>query len=195
MESLNVSAFLAVNQYAGTSRFLDAAIVGAAEIMPYVFMLVLVVLWFSSDIVKKKSSVIAGCSVLVGMLISYIVSLCYFHPRPFMQKLGTNLVSHAPDTSFPSDHTTFLFSIAIFLLFARQTRVLGAVLCLLSSIGGVSRVYIGVHFPLDILGAAVVGGASSLFVLLLFYKTRIMEPALDKVLKINIFRKKFGLGS
>jgi undecaprenyl-diphosphatase len=195
MEDFNVSAFLAINQYAGKNDLVDAVIIGAAELTPYLFILVLLALWFSADPGRRKSSFIAGCSVLVGLLISYVVSLFYFHPRPFMQKLGTNLVSHAPDTSFPSDHTTFIFSIAIFLLLDGRTRKLGGVLCLLSLVGGVSRVYVGVHFPLDILGAAAVGGGSSLFVLLLFKKTRLMQPVLDRVLKIKLPGKRPGLGS
>lgn len=195
MESFNVSAFLAVNQYAGKSALLDAVAVGTAEAMPYLFILVLVALWLSPDIERKKSSLIAGCSVLVGLLISYCVSLFYFHPRPFMQNIGTNLVAHAPDTSFPSDHTTFIFAIAFFFLLGRHTRRLGVVLFLLSLIGGISRVYVGVHFPLDILGAAAVGGVSSLLVLLLFNKTRVMEPVLDRAVKIKLPGKRWRLGS
>lgn len=190
-----MSAFLAVNQYAGKMSLLDTVAIGAAELMPYLFIVVLGVLWFSADIERKKSSVLAGCSVLVGLLISYAVSLFYFHPRPFMQKLGTSLVSHAPDTSFPSDHTTLVFCIAIFLLFDRRTRKLGTLLCLLSAIGGMARVYVGVHFPLDILGAAVVGGISSLLVLLVFKKSCLLRSILDRLVKIKMPGKGMGLGS
>ncbi|MGO2132749.1 MAG: hypothetical protein ACTH3D_07610, partial [Halomonas sp.] len=100
MEGFNVAAFSAVNQFAGKNALLDTLVIGTAELMPYVLILVLVALWLGRNIERKKSSIIAGCSVLLGLLINHVVSWFYFHPRPFMQNLGTNLVSHAPDTSF-----------------------------------------------------------------------------------------------
>lgn len=193
MEGFNVAAFLAVNQFAGQSRFFDTLVIGVAELMPYLFILVLVALWLGKSIARKKSSIIAGCSVLLGLSINHVVSWFYFHPRPFMQNLGTNLVSHAPDSSFPSDHTTFLFCIAIYLLLDRHTRKLGGVLCLLSVLGGLARIYVGVHFPLDVLGAAVVAGASAFLMLCLFEKTRLMDPAMNQVLKIRLPGQKSGL--
>jgi undecaprenyl-diphosphatase len=157
MEDVNVSAFLLINQHAGESAWLDALAIAAAEAMPYVFILVLVLLWLSPQPARKKASLKAGGAVLLGMGASYAVSLVYFHPRPFMQDLGNGLLAHAPDASFPSDHTTFLFSIAFVLAIESRTRALGVVLLGLSAVGGLSRVFVGVHFPLDILGAALVG--------------------------------------
>lgn len=193
MEGFNIAAFKAVNQFAGHSTVFDTLVIGVAELMPYFFIVVLVALWLGRNIERKKSSVIAGCSVLLGLLFSHIVSWFYFHPRPFMQGLGTNLVSHAPDTSFPSDHTTFLFCIAIYLLLDSHTRKLGGALCLLGVLGGLARVYVGVHFPLDVLGAAVVGAVSAFLMLCLFKKTRLMDPVMNQVLKIKLPGQKSGL--
>ncbi|WP_051234238.1 undecaprenyl-diphosphatase [Halomonas halocynthiae] len=185
MEGFNVAAFLAVNQHAGKSRIFDTLVIGVAELMPYLFILVLLVLWLGKSVTYKKISVAAGCSVLLGLLTSHLVSLLYFHPRPFMQNIGENLVSHTPDTSFPSDHTTFLFCIAISLLFHCTTRKLGGVLLLLSLVGGIARVYVGVHYPLDIFGAAVVGGISAFLVFFLSERTRIIEPIMQKLASIK----------
>ncbi|MDN6180818.1 MAG: undecaprenyl-diphosphatase [Halomonas subglaciescola] len=157
MEDVNVSAFLLINQHAGESAWLDALAIAAAEAMPYVFIAALALLWLSPQPARKKTSLKAGGAVLLGLGLSYAVSLAYFHPRPFVQDLGQGLIVHAADASFPSDHTTFLFSIAFVLALERRTRTLGAVLLGLSAVGGLSRVYVGVHFPLDILGAALVG--------------------------------------
>jgi len=131
----------------------------------------LVYLCFNSNIDKKHASINAGLSVLLGMLISYVISIFYRHPRPFVENLGTQLIEHAPDSSFPSDHTTFIFSIAVMLLFNKTTRVLGIVLFVLSFISGLSRVFGGIHFPLDILAAILVAIFSSLVVFTLRNKT------------------------
>lgn len=164
MEEFNVSTFLFINQYAGKNNFLDVILMGAAEAMPYIFMLIMMYLWFGVSIERKKSSFHSGLSVLLGMLTSYIISIFYYHPRPFVDNLGTQLIEHAPDSSFPSDHTTFIFSIAVMFLFNKATRLIGTVLCLLSFISGLSRVFGGVHFPLDIFAAILVAIFSSVIV-------------------------------
>ncbi|CAM4425563.1 undecaprenyl-diphosphatase [Pseudoalteromonas ostreae] len=171
MEEFNVSIFLFINQYAGKSSILDAVLIGAAEVMPYVFMFVMLYLWFDVNIERKRSSLNAGLSVLLCMLTSYVISLFYYHSRPFMDGIGTQLVEHAPDSSFPSDHTTFIFSISVMLLFNSSTRGIGAILCSLSLISGLSRVFVGVHYPLDILGAIWVAIFSSVVVFKLQSKT------------------------
>ncbi len=172
MEEFNVATFLFINNYAGKSNFLDTALIGFAEAMPYIFILIIIYLWFGSCIERKKSSFNSGLSVLFGMFTSYVISLFYYHSRPFVDNLGTQLVVHAPDSSFPSDHTTFIFSISVMLLFNKSTRVIGIVLCFLSFISGLSRVFVGVHFPLDIFGAILVAIFSSVLVFKLQYKTR-----------------------
>lgn len=164
MENLNRTIFLFINQYAGKNNLLDIMLISAAEVMPYVFILVLIYLCINSNVERKRSSINAGLSVLLGMLISYVISIFYRHPRPFVENLGTQLIEHAPDSSFPSDHTTFIFSIAVMLLFNKTTRVLGIVLFVLSLISGLSRVFGGIHFPLDILGAILVAIFSSFVV-------------------------------
>ncbi len=171
MEEYNVAAFLLINKYAGKSSFWDVALIGSAEVMPYIFILIIIYLWFDTNIERKKSSFNSGLSVLLSMLASYVISLFYYHSRPFVDNLGTQLVEHAPDSSFPSDHTTFIFSISIMLLFSKSTRMIGTILCFLSFISGLSRVFVGIHFPLDILGAILVAMFSSVVVYKLQHKT------------------------
>jgi len=187
MEEFNVSTFRLINQYAGINSFLDTILIGVAEAMPYVFILIIMYLWFDVNIEKKRASFNSGLSVLLGMFTSYVISIFYHHPRPFVDNLGIQLIEHAPDSSFPSDHTTFIFSISVMLLFNRTTRVIGSVLCVLSFISGLSRVFGGVHFPLDIFGAILVAIFSSALVFKsqsksnslfdwLVYKMRDMSP-------------------
>lgn len=113
---------------------------------------------------RKKSSINAVFSVSLAMLLSNSISALYYHPRPFVEGLGTQLIEHAPDSSFPSDHTTFVFSIAIMLLLNKTTRTIGYVFAALSFISGIARGYGGVHYPLDILGGVLVATISSVVV-------------------------------
>lgn len=164
MEQLNISLFLTINQYALNNPIIDKIAILLAEDMPYLFNLLLGALWFTSKVQRKLIFMYAGFTVILGMLMSFIISLAYSHPRPFMNEIGNTLIVHATDSSFPSDHTTFMFCIAITLLWHAVTRKLGAVLSLLALIGGLARVFIGVHFPFDIAAACLVSCLASVII-------------------------------
>lgn len=179
MEQFNISAFLFINQYAGENKMLDSILMTAVDVMPYVFGSVLLYLWFSSNVERKQASVHAVLSVILGMLTSNLISRFYYNPRPFVENLGVQLIEHAPDSSFPSDHATFTFSIAVALLFNKATRTLGVALFVLSMVSSMSRVYGGIHYPLDILGAVCVALSVSTLVFML-----------NKQLRSGVFSKK-----
>ncbi len=159
MLSFNQDLFLAINAFAGHSRVQDLLGILLAEGLPYLFIAVEVWLYFVAK--RREEALLAFYAVLLGLGINQLVALAYFHPRPFMDHLGRLLIPHAPESSFPSDHTTFMASIALTLLFLPQTRRLGDWLLLFAVIGGLARVYIGVHYPLDILGSLLVSLASA----------------------------------
>ncbi|WP_234418476.1 phosphatase PAP2 family protein [Dongshaea marina] len=100
-------------------------------------------------------------SALFAMTLTSIIRHLFFHPRPFMLKLGTQLIQHAPTSSFPSAHTTFMLSIALIWLYFRDSRKIGILLCLVGLMGGLARVFCGIHFPLDIVGSFLVALSTS----------------------------------
>ncbi|OEY67302.1 undecaprenyl-diphosphatase [Marinobacter sp. X15-166B] len=192
MDSFNVSVFLAINQFAGTHGLADAIAIVLAEAMPYAFILVLMAVWFGAAAEKRKVSMNAGFSVLLALLVSYFIGMVYFHPRPFMENLGTPLLQHAPDTSLPSDHATFLFAIAFTFLFSPRTRGLGVVLGAFACLGGVARVYAGVHFPMDVLSAALVGVFAASSVCFLSSKTEGLNWIFSQFMKVKYLNRTLG---
>ena len=150
---MNEKIFLFINSYAGKNHFLDLFMITAAKSIPYIFIGLLFYLWFSN---RKNEALFAGYATTLGVTIDAVIGLIYFHPRPFMEHLGTMLIHHKPETSFPSDHTTFTLSIALMLLTFKTTRVLGIVFTFLALLCGIARIYAGVHWPFDILGSIIV---------------------------------------
>lgn len=164
MEQLNNLLFTSINQFAGHNQFFDYLFIFFAEAMPYVFIILVIIHWFRRDEQVKRCLIGATLTSVIGISINAIIAQIYFHPRPFMNDLGTTLVSHAPNSSLPSDHTTFMFCLAFSLLCQQVTTRFALGLTLFAVIGGLSRVYIGVHFPFDIAAAAIVSVFAALSV-------------------------------
>lgn len=102
--------------------------------------------------------------------------------------LGHTLIPHAADSSFPSDHLTLLWAVAFSFLMHRSPRLAGMALALLGLPVAWARIYLGVHFPLDMVGAALVAGLSAW---LAFREMRVYLPATCR-LALCVHRVLFG---
>lgn len=166
MTNLNLALFHIINEQAGKNNILDTVAIFTAIYLIYIFVVYLIYLWFVRS--KYRQEVLfVGYAALLGLGINFIITLFYFHPRPFMIPTGTLLIAHAPDTSFPSDHTTLMFAISLMFLTFREFRRNGAILSVLSLLSGLARVYTGLHFPMDIAGSMFVALFSTGLVLFL----------------------------
>jgi undecaprenyl-diphosphatase len=115
------------------------------------FRMALSVPWFTTEEGKAKSVFIA-VTIVVSLAVSYALGQFYSHPAPYMAGYETLLVE-APENSFPSQHTTVVFAFAWPLLYLQDRWREGLIALALASLVGISRVYVGVHFPIDIIGA------------------------------------------
>jgi undecaprenyl-diphosphatase len=177
-EQLNRILFHLINQYAGLNPFADAAAIFAAKYMPLVIILGLIYLWIKRN--DTRDVILYGAyAAVLGLLLNFIIGLVYYHPRPFMMHVGTLLFPYSPDSSFPSDHTTFMLSAAFMLTYFKKTRTPGLILVVLGLIGGFARVFCGVHFPLDILGSVLV----ALVISILVYQFRNSLKPLNNIFK------------
>lgn len=155
LETLNQSLFLALNATPGTpdAILLLARIAASGTI--FMVPAILLWLWFSGGRQGHRQALFCTLSILIALGLGTICGIMWFHPRPFMLSLGHTWISHPADNGFPSDHGTVMFSAALALLSVRA-RLLGMLLLLAALAVAWARIFLGVHFPLDMVGAVFV---------------------------------------
>lgn len=161
METWNTALFLALNAPASANIVTIAFAEVAAEYLVYVAAILAVGFWVRGARDQRNALISIGTGLLTAFALSWTIGLLWYHPRPFAIGLGHTLLAHSTDSSFPSDHTTFLWTFGFGLLVTRVQRGWGWVLILAGLVTAWARIYVGVHFPLDMVGSAVVAAAGT----------------------------------
>ena len=155
IETLNRILFLHINGGGGTPPWLIQIAIGIADDLIYLIPLLLLGMWLWGDQRRRGSALKACLIAMLGVGMNQVIGLFWQHPRPFMIGLGHAWITHAPDSSFPSDHMTVFAGVGLTLLFSGSAG-LGAVTLLMGLCVAWARVFLGVHFPLDMAGAVAV---------------------------------------
>jgi undecaprenyl-diphosphatase len=158
--SLDYSLFRAVNDLAGRSAAVDALMVGCAKYLPIVFALALVALWISWRPSNQWAALLAGISALLALGLGQLIGKALPRARPYLSHSVHQLIPPSLDTSFPSDHATLGFAVAVMVW--RSNSRAGAALLALAIVMAFARVFVGAHYPADVLGGAVLGAATSI---------------------------------
>jgi undecaprenyl-diphosphatase len=147
-----------INGFAGQSPALDGlGLFVARDVVYIVFAIAIVCLGI---LLKKKEwrpVVYFFAALIVSFVVLQLVSLLNYDHRPFMDHTLTQLLPHAPGKSFPSDHTTISTAIAAGILFFTRFKKTGIALLVAALLIGTARIYVGVHYPADILGGLFTG--------------------------------------
>ena len=161
MQEINETLFLLINAPATPNAIILAIAKVFADQAIWLAPMALIIGWFRGSERTRKLMLEATASGFAGLLINQVIGLFWQHPRPFMMGLGNTFIPHVADSSFPSDHLTLLWSIAFSFLMHQRPRFAGLVLALLGLPVAWARIYLGVHFPMDMVGAALVAVSSA----------------------------------
>jgi undecaprenyl-diphosphatase len=138
------------------------AYVSASEILFAAAILALLLLPGPRRVVTRRAGVAAAASVALALLVAHLLAMLVDRPRPFVAHAGAihAFLAHAADPSFPSEHATAAFAIATAV--ALRIRPVGAVLLVLATVVAAGRVFLGLHYPSDVLAGAAIGAAVAL---------------------------------
>ena len=164
IELWDQSVFLSLNAGAQAPAFVIAIAKILANWSIYLAMVLMIYAWVQRGRLVRFALLDATCAALIGLGIAQGITAIWYHPRPFEIGLGRQILDHAAEASFPSDHATLMFSLAIPLLCRAGSRRWGVTLMLLGFAVAWSRIYLGVHFPLDMLGAFGVAAFASILI-------------------------------
>jgi membrane-associated phospholipid phosphatase len=120
---------------------------------------------------KKKtrlSFLYVSLSIALAGLISYIIKNIGLVPRPYEVDARIVQWSVGGGFSFPSGHTTEAFAAATALVFLFPKWKMALPIFLWASLVAFSRIYLGVHYPFDVLGGIAIGTTASYVLQVLF---------------------------
>ena len=118
--------------------------------------LLLIGLWVWGAASRRGALLAVAGAILVAQGVNLTLGLLWFDPRPFMVPIGRTLVAHAADNGFPSDHATLVWTLGLGLIMTGAAVRWGAAACVYGLAVAWSRVWLGVHFPDDMAGSALV---------------------------------------
>jgi undecaprenyl-diphosphatase len=197
LEHYNHLWFAYINAAAGLNGWRFGAAVFLAEWLIWLIPSGLVLLWLLGTRGHRQAAVRACLAAACALIINQVIGLVWFHARPFMEGVGHTFITHAPDSSFPSDHVTLMLTVGLALLASLSAlpRRIGCLLIACSPLVAWARIFLGVHYPLDILGA--VGVALCTMPLTRAATVRVGTLRLVRVLETvyrRLFAKPIALG-
>ncbi|MBX4204761.1 MAG: phosphatase PAP2 family protein [Candidatus Doudnabacteria bacterium] len=150
---MNQQIFLAINGLAGRSQFFDTLGVFFAEKFLYVFAIIIVALWLDKRLRTHVYLAVLAAAVS-RLFIVEVIKRIVNHPRPYeiVANIHQLLADNEHGMSFPSGHTVIYFSFA----FAFYGTKYFWPFIILASLGSLARVYVGVHFPIDIAASVII---------------------------------------
>ena len=158
------------------SDFMTNVMKGITFLGSVKFIIIINVLLFIYSMVKKKYNLLLiTISSITSPIVNNILKVIFKRPRPII----INMIEEG-SYSFPSGHSmiSILFYGSIIYLLnkykIKHCKLISIILSMLILLIGISRIYLGVHYPSDVLGGYLTAGLC-LTIITLIYKKKCKE--------------------
>ena len=191
MARIDEAVFMWINGWVGTVPVFDRVVgwVVSDYLVPVCLILTLLTLWFAGrDRETRQRYQIGVLATLTAMGLTswavFLINGAYFRVRPFVDHEVSLLFYKPTDPSFPAQSAAAAFVIAAGVW--GFNRRLGGALFLVAAFYGFTRVYAGVHYPLDIAAGAGLGIVIAFLVLRLMDLLRPMLVMFIRVIRVFV---------
>lgn len=191
MLKLDTDLFLLLNAGPTPNATVAGLALFATKFIVLLIPLYLGVLWVRGGGRNRLTAIALLLALAIAIVMSSAIGLVVFRPRPFMIGLGNALVEHRPNSSFPSNHG-LAFAVCAAVLFMLRRKGSAWTAAALGVLVGWSRIYIGVHYPLDMVGSiivAVLAAMASLWIMARFGAMLLMTAEQAQRLLLARFAK------
>ncbi|MED0987763.1 undecaprenyl-diphosphatase [Bacillus paramycoides] len=177
-KELDYKCFNFINNKVQQYPLIDHIMIVLAEYVQYAFGLLIILLWIKNKTNYRVIAVQTLFSIMLAYSINRIVEMFIYRERPFISHSIKQLVDHTANSSFPSDHATAAIVIATTLWISAFSF---KYIWFLLAVGvAFSRVWVGVHYPFDVITGIVHGILIALFVHYVVFKIRPVVTILEK---------------
>jgi undecaprenyl-diphosphatase len=130
-------------------------------ILVVVVALIFLIPWATRRDERRRAAVLATAAAGLGLLSNQLIAHAVERTRPFLAHPAHAhlLIARSRDPSFPSDHATGAFALAFAIWL--YDRTIGTALLVVAAIIAFSRVYVGTHYPGDVVAGALIGIAAA----------------------------------
>lgn len=156
LERFNLAGFNLINSWANRNEVLDWFMIFAVDKLGYIIILgVLFLAWRRPNKFKTLLLTI-GSAILARVVFVELIRYFFYNPRPYLVLEKVNiLMNHETSSSFPSGHATFYFAMAMGVYFFNKKS--GWIYFALAGLLGFARIFVSIHWPLDILAGVALG--------------------------------------
>ncbi|RQO45051.1 phosphatase PAP2 family protein [Variovorax sp. KBW07] len=192
MNTLNLALFQWITAGSQPTPWVLSVATGFALWGSWVSVAVLVMAMWRHRSERAYLCIVTAVAGLTS-LVAHGIALSLNVPRPFMQGLAPSYIEHAGRGSLPSTHAAVMFMVAFAFMLRPDLRRLGVPLLAVALATGWARVFVGVHFPLDIaagalLAALIVGALAMGQWLLGFFTSRAGRASDDRQAAASLWR-------
>ena len=168
MMDTNIQLFRLINDLGFKIPALNPVFIFIAEYFLYLLIIVLLLYLFKDNGKHRLMVLAAVVSCLVAVILGKITGQFHYNVQPFVTLENVNqLIEKEVNNSFPSDHTILSFTICMTLFLFDKRKFYFILIGLLV---GVSRIWVGVHYPFDVLASIGVSIVAALIVSMIFKK-------------------------
>lgn len=183
-QSFDSSLFILINEHLNFAPFNSFFELLSLYGREYFWIPVVALIWILGGKDAKKAALLMFIVFIIIIIVGETLKFVYFRPRPFESITSAIVLLPKPaDSSFPSGHALIVIggaTVALLLLKKRYSIPLLIEALLVSY----SRIYVGLHYPLDVLSGGALGAAIALLSFYFIYNTNAFNSLFDFILSI-----------